>query len=136
MSISQHEASAADNTEFLLDLREQDDCFQELYDQEALQRLEAYLAELPAQPRKAFLLRYKNKLQMEQVADFLGVSLSTAKRAVNRAKKHLRKRFGDTLLPLLLIFLSAFLLIGCIGDGAAASAGETELGTRPNAPVV
>ena len=136
MSISQHEASAADNTEFLLDLREQDDCFQELYDQEALQRLEAYLAELPAQPRKAFLLRYKNKLQMEQVADFLGVSLSTAKRAVNRAKKHLRKRFGDTLLPLLLIFLSAFLLIGCIGDGAAASAGETELGTRPNTPVV
>ena len=57
MSISQHEASAADNTEFLLDLREQDDCFQELYDQEALQRLEAYLAELPAQPRKAFLLQ-------------------------------------------------------------------------------
>lgn len=123
-SVSTHEASASEHTEFLLDLPEQKDHFQELYDAEALQRLERYLAELPAQTRKAFLLRYRNKLQMEQIADFLGVSLSTAKRAVSRARKYLRKRFGDTLLPLFLLFFSVFLLAGCGGGGAEAGAGR------------
>jgi RNA polymerase sigma-70 factor, ECF subfamily len=57
-------------------------------DQEARQALErcyAILNSLGARERMAFALRYLEEMTMEEVAKHLSISLSTAKRLVNRA---------------------------------------------------
>lgn len=67
--------------------------------QAALRRAYALLDRLPAVERAAFGLRFLEGMQLEEVADALGVSLATAKRRIRKA----RERFaglaaGDALL--------------------------------------
>ena len=57
--------------------------------------MERYLADLPASQRQAFLLRYEHKLKLEEIADFLGTSLSTAKREIRRARSYLKKKLSQ-----------------------------------------
>lgn len=91
--VASHETSVNDDTEFLLNLTEQNDCFQGIWDKDFQERMDRYLDELPSSMRQAFLLRYENNLKLEEIADFLGVSLSTVKRAINKVRKYLQKKF-------------------------------------------
>lgn len=91
-----HETPVNEDTEFLLNLSDQNDCFQEIWDKDFRERLERYLSELPSQVRQAFLLRYDNNLKLDEIADFLNVSLSTVKRAINKARKYLQKKFSSS----------------------------------------
>ena len=61
---------------------------------EALARCYAILDKLGARERAAFVLRYMEEQTLEQVASGLGVSLSTAKRLVNRATERVSKHVG------------------------------------------
>ena len=57
--------------------------------------MEQYLSDLPSQVKMAFVLRYENNLRLEEISDFLGVSLSTVKRAINKARKYLQKKLSS-----------------------------------------
>lgn len=94
-SVASHETAAAENTEFLVNLPQQEDCFQEIYDKDLLEHMEEYLSDLPSQVKMAFVLRYENSLRLEEISDFLGVSLSTVKRAINKARKYLQKKLSS-----------------------------------------
>ncbi len=48
------------------------------------------LASLPVRERQAFLLRYEYDLKLEEIADFLGCSLATAKRCIASAREQLQ----------------------------------------------
>lgn len=61
---------------------------------EALARCYAILDKLGARERAAFVLRYMEERTLEEVASGLGVSLSTAKRLVNRATERVSKHVG------------------------------------------
>jgi RNA polymerase sigma-70 factor (ECF subfamily) len=61
---------------------------------EALARCYAILDKLGARERAAFVLRYLEEQTLEEVASGLGVSLSTAKRLVNRAAERVSKHVG------------------------------------------
>ncbi len=61
---------------------------------EALARCYAILDKLGARERAAFVLRYMEERTLEDVASGLGVSLSTAKRLVNRASARVSKHVG------------------------------------------
>ena len=41
--------------------------------------------------RQAFLLRYESGLKLEEIADFMGVSLASVKRYINAARAALQK---------------------------------------------
>ena len=62
---------------------------------EALARCYAILDKLGARERAAFVLRYMEERTLEEVASGLGVSLSTAKRLVNRATARVSKHVGS-----------------------------------------
>jgi RNA polymerase sigma-70 factor (ECF subfamily) len=62
---------------------------------EALARCYAILDKLGARERAAFVLRYMEERTLEDVAAGLGVSLSTAKRLVNRASARVSKHVGN-----------------------------------------
>jgi RNA polymerase sigma-70 factor, ECF subfamily len=67
--------------------------------QAALRRAYTLLARLPALERAAFGMRFIQGMQLEEVADALGVSLSTAKRHLKRARARLgRLAARDALL--------------------------------------
>lgn len=70
------------------------DPFQEVYDRDTRAQLDKALAALPAKERMAFQLRYLQNLKMEEVADFMGVSLASAKRYVQNARAALQKSLG------------------------------------------
>ncbi len=72
-------------------LETEDECFQPVYDRDTARQLRAALDQLPFKERQAFLLRYDNDLKLEQVADFMDVSLATAKRYILRARTALQK---------------------------------------------
>lgn len=93
-AVASHETPVTEDSEFLLNLTDQRDCFQGIWDKDLKERLDRYLSELPASTRKAFLLRYENNLKLEEIADFLGVSLSTVKRSLVKARKYLHKKFS------------------------------------------
>jgi RNA polymerase sigma-70 factor, ECF subfamily len=61
---------------------------------EALGRCYAILDKLGARERAAFVLRYMEERTLEEVAAVLGVSLSTAKRLVNRSSERVSKHVG------------------------------------------
>ena len=94
-SVSSHETPITDDNESLLDLSDHGECFQEIYRKDFLERMERYLVDLPASQRQAFLLRYEHKLKLEEIADFLGTSLSTAKREIRRARSYLKKKLSQ-----------------------------------------
>jgi RNA polymerase sigma-70 factor (ECF subfamily) len=62
---------------------------------EALARCYVILDKLGARERAAFVLRYMEERTLEEVASGLGVSLSTAKRLVNRATERVSKHVGS-----------------------------------------
>ena len=62
---------------------------------EALARCYAILDKLNARERAAFVLRYMEERTFEEVATGLGVSLSTAKRLVNRSSERVSKHVGS-----------------------------------------
>ena len=67
-----------------------DECFRPVYDRDTARQLQEALDRLPLKERQAFLLRYDNDLKLEQVADFMDVSLATAKRYILRARTALQ----------------------------------------------
>jgi RNA polymerase sigma-70 factor, ECF subfamily len=64
----------------------------------ALLQLHSILEELRAGERMAFVLHCLEGMPLLEVAEVLRVSLSTAKRRVNRASEHLRKRVSRNAL--------------------------------------
>ncbi len=62
---------------------------------EALGRCYAILDKLSARERAAFVLRYMEEQTLEEVAAALGVSVSTAKRLVNRSSERVSRHVGN-----------------------------------------
>jgi len=62
---------------------------------EALRRCYAILDKLGTRERAAFVLRYMEERTLDEVASGLGVSLSTAKRLVNRSAERVSKHVGS-----------------------------------------
>jgi len=62
---------------------------------EALARCYAILDKLGARERAAFVLRYMEERTLDEVASGLGVSLSTAKRLVNKSTARVSKQVGN-----------------------------------------
>ena len=60
----------------------------ESMEQEEQERLlQTLLADLPDEQRQAVLLRYTGQMKLEQIAEVLGVSISTASRLLKRAER-------------------------------------------------
>ena len=72
----------------------EEDCFQPVYDRDMSGQVRAALSKLPLQVRQAFLLRYENGLKLEEVADFMDVSLATVKRSIATARKSLQEELS------------------------------------------
>jgi len=67
--------------------------------QAALRRAHALLERLPVVERAAFGMRFVEGMRVDEVADALGVSPSTAKRRLERARERFRRlAAGDALL--------------------------------------
>ena len=71
------------------------DPFRQLNDRDAWKQVNAVLANRPIKERQAFLLRYENGLKLEEIADFMGVSLATVKRYIAAARGVLQKDLAD-----------------------------------------
>lgn len=67
------------------------DCFQSVFDKDTSLQLSAALNQLPVKIRQAFLLRFEQELKLEEIADFMDISLSSVKRYIETAKKALQK---------------------------------------------
>lgn len=70
------------------------DCFQPVYDSDTMQELTQALETLPLKYRQAFLLRYENELKLEEIADFMGTSLSSVKRYIASARSSLQRKLA------------------------------------------
>ena len=68
-----------------------DDPFRQVYDRDAWERVSAVLDRRSVKERQAFLLRYESGLKLEEIADFMGVSLASVKRYINAARAALKK---------------------------------------------
>lgn len=90
-----HETSVPVWDDSILEIWDKKDAFQQVWDDDFRENLNEALSGLPIQSRQAFLLRYENDLKLEEIADFLGCSLSTVKRAINKARKHLQKKLDS-----------------------------------------
>ena len=69
--------------------------FQSVYDRDITSQVRAILDKRPQKERMAFLLRYENGLKLEEIADFMGISLASVKRYIKSAKSVLEKRLAD-----------------------------------------
>lgn len=69
--------------------------FQSVYDRDITDQVRAVLDKRPLKERQAFLLRYENGLKLEEIADFMGISLASVKRYIKSAKSVLEKRLTD-----------------------------------------
>lgn len=70
------------------------DCFQSVYDSDTMRELSQALETLPLKYRQAFLLRYENELKLEEIADFMGTSLSSVKRYIASARASLQRKMS------------------------------------------
>lgn len=70
------------------------DYFQPVHDQDFSDKLSSALEHLPVQVQQAFLLRFTYELKLEEISDFLNCSLSTVKRYIKSARKHLQKELS------------------------------------------
>lgn len=68
----------------------QDDPYRLANDRDAWKQVNAFLARRPFKERQAFLLRYENGLKLEEIADFMGVSLATVKRYITAVRESLK----------------------------------------------
>lgn len=95
-SVAEHEKPASLWNEEMVSVIDNSDYFQPVWEKNFREQIHKYLSELHPQTRQAFLLRYENELKLEEIADFLGCSLSTVKRAIRKARKHLQSKFHIT----------------------------------------
>lgn len=72
-------------------LGSRDDPFLRLMDRETWKQVHAALENRPVKERQAFLLRYENGLKLEEIAEFLGVSLATVKRYIATVRDCLKQ---------------------------------------------
>ena len=72
-----------------------DDSLREIFDRDLYKHAAEWLDELPANVKEAFTLRYQNELKLEEIADFMGCSLSSVKRYIKTAQGHLKTRLED-----------------------------------------
>lgn len=77
-----------------LAVRSEGDEFQQVYDRDTAAQVRQALADLPVATRQAFLLRYENGLKLEEIADFMNISLATTKRYILSARKALQERLA------------------------------------------
>ena len=68
--------------------------FRQVYDRDAWDSVSAALSRRPVKERQAFLLRYESGLKLEEVAEFMGVSLASVKRYINSARAALQKELA------------------------------------------
>ena len=68
-----------------------EDPFRQVYDRDAWEKVNEALSRRPVKERQAFLLRYESGLKLEEIADFMGVSLASVKRYINAARAALQK---------------------------------------------
>lgn len=76
----------------VLNIASSDDCFRDISDQDFLEHYHSALKELPFAERQAFLLRYEHDFKLEEIAEFIGCSLSSVKRYLKSSKRHLAER--------------------------------------------
>ncbi len=72
----------------------EEDCFRPVFDRDLSRQLRLELEKLPVRERQAFLLRYEHELKLEELADFMDVSLASVKRYIQRAQLALKKSFS------------------------------------------
>ncbi len=72
----------------------QDDPYRLASDRDAWKQVRVYLTRRTVKERQAFLLRYENGLKLEEIADFMGVSLATVKRYIAAVREGLRKEMA------------------------------------------
>ena len=84
-------SSLDDNLTLLNAVLDTDKDFRDVYDRDLSDQLHKALDQLPHNEQMAFLLRFENDLKLEEIADFMGVSLASAKRYIARARKSLQK---------------------------------------------
>ena len=89
--IFNHEALVIEEN---LQIPDEKDVFQNIWDEDMSDQLRIWLDELPSHSRQAFILRYQNCLKLEEIADFMGCSLSSVKRYLNTAKDFLKKKLA------------------------------------------
>ncbi|MBI2568404.1 MAG: sigma-70 family RNA polymerase sigma factor [Candidatus Schekmanbacteria bacterium] len=64
---------------------------------EAVDRLAEGVSALPGEYREIFLLRYEEDLELQEIADILGISVGAAKVRLHRARERLRELLGSSL---------------------------------------
>lgn len=89
--ISNHETLGMEGK---IQIPDEKDVFQDIWDQDISDQLRIWLDELPSHCRQAFILRYRDSLKLEEIADFMGCSLSSVKRYLNTARVFLRKKLA------------------------------------------
>lgn len=89
------EVSVEDGTlEHLAMHADGEDPFQAVYDRDVARQLQQALNRLPVRERMAFQLRYQQELRLEEIAEFMGVSLASTKRYIQRARITLQKQLS------------------------------------------
>jgi RNA polymerase sigma-70 factor, ECF subfamily len=72
--------------------------FQNLEQEDLIERLEQFISTLPYPEEKVFWIRYEKRgLSWEEVADTLGITVSTAKKRFYRARRRLRANLSNIL---------------------------------------
>ena len=72
----------------------EEDSLQGAHDRETRDRLHRALERCTPKERQAFLLRYENGLKLEEIADFMDVSLASVKRYIASAREVLQESFS------------------------------------------
>lgn len=65
--------------------------FRQVYDRDTVQQAARILARLPVRVRQAFYLRYDAGMKLEDIAGFMGVSVTSVKRYIKAAKTALQQ---------------------------------------------
>ncbi|HTK95426.1 MAG TPA: sigma-70 family RNA polymerase sigma factor [Terriglobales bacterium] len=74
---------------------------QSLLEHRQTEMIQELLALLPASQRELMEYRYLHDLSMDEIVDRTGLSMTTVKARLNRARAYLRKRAGHRDIPLL-----------------------------------
>ena len=72
--------------------------FQFVFDKDTLAVLDKLLLQFPQKEKQAFLLRYESDLKLEEVADFMDLSLATVKRYIKHVRDVLQEKLHSRTL--------------------------------------
>lgn len=93
--VAEEETEEGESSDAVTDLASPDpDPQRTMLEKEKLALLHQALLELPEQRRRCALLYVNSELKYHQIADLLGISLSTVKAHLREAKGDLRKKLG------------------------------------------